>query len=162
MCHDALVDDGSIAELRRLQLRAYAPDGDIQGDESALRRFEELEHAPPGRGAHPRDGCGRRRAPLSTLRPTVTKTPSLPRNPLLLSRSHRQAVMVAGGGRSCGLRPLIVVAAVVGGTALSVAPRAPLAAGAHYVATLAEDPDFSGRVPRRSGGDATGSATIWA
>src|SRR4051794_1441943 len=37
MCHDALVDDGSIAELRRLQARAYAPGADIRGDEQALR-----------------------------------------------------------------------------------------------------------------------------
>src|SRR5688572_2992000 len=43
MCHDALVDDGSIAELRRLQARAYAPGADIRGDEEALRRLEQLE-----------------------------------------------------------------------------------------------------------------------
>src|SRR5687767_3693535 len=43
MCHDALVDEGSIAELRRLQARAYAPGADIGDDDEALRRLEELE-----------------------------------------------------------------------------------------------------------------------
>jgi hypothetical protein len=135
------VDDGSIAELRRLQLRAYAPDGDIQDDEAALRRLDELEHL-------------RRAAALSPatdaldLSPAVDASPggdedlespaAAPAESHAPARGHRRRWWALLWAAS-----LIVVAAVVGATALSAAPRAPLAAGAHYVATLAEDPDFS-------------------
>lgn len=142
MCHDALVDDGSIAELRRLQLRAYAPDGDIQGDESALRRLEELEHL-------------RRAAALTPAEDALDGSPAVDDSadgdedlePPAASAPAESVAPARGHGRRwwavLWAASLIVVAVVVGGTALSAAPRAPLAAGAHYVATLAEDPDFT-------------------
>ena len=156
VCHDALVDDGSIAELRRLQLRAYAPDGDIQGDESALRRLEELEQLRLAAALTPATDAvvAGSAVDASADRDEDPESPAE-------SASAESLAPAGGHGRRwwafLWAASLIVVAAVVGGTALSVAPRAPLAAGAHYVATLAEDPDFSW--PRFLGdpqGEATG------
>ena len=143
MCHDALVDDGSIAELRRLQARAYAPGADIRGDEEALRRLEQLEEdsravtftapedrgedSPPDDPMDPGELLG-----LPALAPPVAEpAPGTPARGWI----RRWIVLLWPAS-------LVVVAVIVGAAALAVAPRAPLAPEAHHVGTIRENADF--------------------
>jgi hypothetical protein len=142
MCHDALVDDGSIAELRRLQARAYAPGADIRGDEQALRRLEQLEEVSrAGAFTAPQDD-----EPSDPVDPTppgellgfpVLASPDAEPEPRKRGRRLIRRWIVLLWPAS-----ILVVAVIVGAAALSVAPRAPLTPEAHHVGTIRANPDF--------------------
>lgn len=141
------MDDRASAELRRLQARAYAPEADIHEDDGALRRLEELQ-------ALSRASVLTRPQDVEDPAPAIDgprEDDEIPDFAALLESPSDVAEPPSrrrwrlSGKWVAFLWPasLVVVAGVAGVVSHETAPRAPLIADAHHVATLQQDPDVA-------------------
>lgn len=142
--HDALVDDSAIAELRRLQARAYAPEADIHRDDDALQRLEELQALSRAPMVAPAQDVDASTPAVAEPHEEDDAPAPEPRSEIAEPAPPTRPRWRPSGKLVAFLWPvsLLLVASVAGAVSHATAPRAPLTADAHHVATLQQNPDF--------------------